>query len=314
MKAVAGNIHLIDVLHVKPGGTCAYLITGGDSGKDCALIDCGGKNGEGQILAALDELHIPAAAVKWLIATHAHLDHSGCAGSLMRHLPNAVFAAHPSAVKHLANPQMKLARAVRSLYGDELYDREYGELLPIIETRTHALQDGESIKLNGATLRAIYTPGHAWHHLSIFDESAGVVFSGDSFGVCYGNDASGDAAVMPVMPPTQLNLQAARESVKLQSALPAKFFALTHYGLIDNTPQAAEQQIKRMDEWEALAEKTAAQDGDNFRAVFEPALRSAVCDILTSRGMEESIINRYANDTRLTACGFAHLYNKTKAQ
>ena len=312
MRQVADNIHLIDVLHVKPGGTCAYLITGDDD-KDCALIDCGGKNGERQILAALDSLHIPAAAVKWLLITHAHLDHGGCAGSLMRHLPNAIFAGHPSAVKHLANPQLKLAAAARALYGDAFYDREYGDLSPIEESRTRVLADGEGVKLNDKTLRAIYTPGHAWHHISIFDEAAGVVYAGDSFGVCYGDDAKGDAIVMPVMPPTQLNPAAMRESVGLQSALPAKFFALTHYGLIKNTPQAAQQQIKRMDEWEALAAKTAAESGDNFRAVFEPALRAAVFDIVSSRGAGESLAEHYVNDTRLTAAGFSHFHNKTKA-
>lgn len=323
MQQVADNVHLIDVLHVKPGGTGAYLLTpaGNAADGDCALIDCGGKNGEGQILAALKALQIPAAAVKWLIITHAHLDHGGCAGSLMRHLPNATFAGHPSAVKHLANPHLKLAAAARGLYGDEFFGREYGDLLPIDDLRTHTLADGEDIKLNGKKLRAVYTPGHAWHHLSILDESAGIVYAGDSFGVCYGADASGEPVVLPVMPPTQPDPAALRESVKLQNALPAKHIALTHYGLIKNTPTAAQQQIDTMDEWQALAATTAKdiaaqkgddKSGDNFRAKFEPALKSAIRNALTKRGVGEQLINRYEGDTRLTACGFAHLHNKTR--
>ena len=313
MEQVADNTYLIDVLHAKPGGTCAYLITGNDN-NDCALIDCGGKNGEGQILAALDELHIPATAVKWLFITHAHLDHSGCAGRLMRQLPNAICAGHPSAVKHLANPQLKLARAVRGLYGGEFYDREYGELLPMEESRIRPLKDGESITLNTKTLRAIYTPGHAWHHLSIVDDSGGIVFAGDSFGVSYGNDGGGEAVVMPVMPPTQFNPAAMRESVRLQSALPVKFFALTHYGLIANTPQAAAQQLRVMDKWQSLAAQTEdaiCKSGEDFRAVFEPKLREMVREDLSARGLQTEMIERYANDVKLTAAGFTHL-RKTK--
>lgn len=44
---------------------------------------------------------------------------------------------------------------------------------------TRHLDDGEAIEAGGATLRALYTPGHASHHLCYLLEQEGSVFAGD---------------------------------------------------------------------------------------------------------------------------------------
>ena len=304
-EQVADGVRLIDVMHVKARGTCAYLI---DGGGEHALIDCGGKKGAAQISNALEELQIAPEAVRWLIVTHAHLDHGGCAGEMMRRLPNATLAGHPSAVKHLSDPQLKLAAAARGLYGDEFFEREYGELLPIEQSRVRPLADGEEITMPGINLRAIYTPGHAWHHLSIMHEAAGIMYAGDAYGVSYCKDKNDDSVVLQVTPPTQFNPEALLNSVRLMHESPAKHFALSHFGLIPNTPSSAEQQYRCIEEWSALAEKVGEQTTpQNFHAEFEKHLRETVREDLIKRGLKEEQINRYAGDMRLTACGFEFL-------
>ena len=45
--------------------------------------------------------------------------------------------------------------------------------------RLWPLADGEVISWL-RPLRAIHTPGHAWHHLSVFDETADMIYAGDA--------------------------------------------------------------------------------------------------------------------------------------
>ena len=44
---------------------------------------------------------------------------------------------------------------------------------------THSLRDGDTIDLDGTTLRAMHTPGHAPGHIAFFDAARGVLFGGD---------------------------------------------------------------------------------------------------------------------------------------
>ncbi len=308
-EPVCAGVFLIDVLHAAPGAACAYLLKS-ESG-ECALVDCGGKNGEGQIFAAMQELEIAPEAVRWLILTHAHLDHAGCAGKMMRRLPNAVLTGHPSALLHISQPQLKLAKAARFLHGAEFYDREYGELLPVEESRLHPLEDGDAIEFGGEELRAMHSPGHAWHHLSVWQPRADMLYAGDSFGVSFCAGAGGEAAVLPVMPPTQFDPPAMRATIEKTTAHPARMLALSHFGVIANIPSAAAQQLEAMEEWAALSEEVGGTtDDDGFAEVFGKRLRTAARAKLQKRGLNEKQIDRYAHDMRLSSAGYTYLREK----
>jgi glyoxylase-like metal-dependent hydrolase (beta-lactamase superfamily II) len=46
---------------------------------------------------------------------------------------------------------------------------------------THALQDGERVKLGGRELEVIFTPGHTPDSVVLFDRKNGLLFTGDTF-------------------------------------------------------------------------------------------------------------------------------------
>jgi glyoxylase-like metal-dependent hydrolase (beta-lactamase superfamily II) len=46
---------------------------------------------------------------------------------------------------------------------------------------THALQDGERVKLGGRVLEVIFTPGHTPDSVVLFDRKNGLLFTGDTF-------------------------------------------------------------------------------------------------------------------------------------
>ena len=96
------------------------------------------------------------------------LDHAGGAGQLMQALPNARAVLHPRGAPHLIDPA-KLIAGTRAVYGDELYSRLYGEILPIEPARILIAQDGQRFGLPGREFECVHTPGHALHHQAIVD-------------------------------------------------------------------------------------------------------------------------------------------------
>ncbi len=53
------------------------------------------------------------------------------------------------------------------------------ELLRDMVAVDRTIEEGETIEVDGVTLRALHTPGHAPGHLCFFDEASGVMIAGD---------------------------------------------------------------------------------------------------------------------------------------
>src|SRR2546422_173688 len=80
---------------------------------------------------------------------------------------------------------------------------------------------------DGRRLEAVYTPGHARHHMALFEPGSGDLFTGDAAGVFL--DEVG--AVHPATPPPEFDLEAALESLRRMQALGARRAFPTHFGL-----------------------------------------------------------------------------------
>jgi len=165
-QQVGDNIFSIDVKDRGEGFTSAYLI----KGKKLALIDCGPTSSADVLLAGLQELGIDPLDIDYLIATHIHLDHAGGAGYLAQKLPKLKVLVHENGAKHLVDPSRLKAGA--SKYWGEAFS-VFGELVPVLDHRVQALQDGAEIDLGGGRcLKVIDTVGHSPHHLIPEDFSA----------------------------------------------------------------------------------------------------------------------------------------------
>lgn len=204
-----------------------------------AVIDCGTNASAPRVLAALAASGVAPENVDWVILTHIHLDHAGGAGSLMCAFPNAKLVVHPRGVRHMADPA-RLWDATAAVYGPEQAYALYGRLAPVPAGRIVAAEDGLELDLAGRRLRVLDTPGHARHHICIWDETARAFFTGDTFGLSYRElDVNGRASVFPSTTPTQFDPDALNASISRMLAYRPQAMYLTHYSRVTEVERLA---------------------------------------------------------------------------
>ena len=228
----------------------AYLVV--ESGR-AAFVDCGTNHSQPALLAALSARGLAPDAVDWLVLTHVHLDHAGGAGALMQALPNATLAVHPRGAPHMVDPSRLIAGAT-AVYGEAEIARSYGQIQPVPAERVRALADGDVIELAGRPLRCIDTPGHARHHLCVWDEASRSWFSGDTFGLSYREfDVDGRAFVLPTTTPVQFEPDALKASIERLLAADPDGVHLTHYGRVGEAQRLGADLFAQIDAMVAIA-------------------------------------------------------------
>lgn len=266
MQSLHG-IHTIDTGFVRERFDAAYLIVENRRG---AFIDCGTNHSVPRMLAALKDTGLSPADVDWLILTHVHLDHAGGAGELIDKLPNARLAVHPRGARHMIDPS-KLWAGASAVYGEEVMEREYGRLKPIVAERVTEAHDGHVIDLAGRALRCIDTPGHAKHHMSVYDALANVCFTGDVFGLSYREfDNANGPFIVPTTSPVQFDPDELHASIDRLLTLHPQAMYLTHFNRVENVAKLAQDLHQTIDAMVALARD--AKDVANRHAVLVEGL------------------------------------------
>ena len=296
----ADGITAVDTEYVRPQMDASHVVV---SGSRAAIVDTGPNTAVPLILAALTELGLDAGAVDYLFLTHVHLDHAGGAGALMRALPNATAIVHPRGAPHMLNPD-KLIAGTRAVYGDELYGRLYGEILPIDTARLRIAQDGARFDLAGRTFECVHTPGHALHHMAIVDHGASAIFTGDTFGVSYREfDTARGAWIMPTTTPTQFDPAQLKASIiRLMQFRPRRLY-LTHYSEVADCPRLANDMVDAIDEFVRIARAAGGEV-----APMRGALRRHGHESLREHGcrMTDAQIDAILDkDVELNAAGLA---------
>ena len=238
------GIHIIDTGFHRPRFDAAYLIVERGRG---AFLDCGTSHSVPVLLAAVEEAGLRPADIDWLILTHVHLDHAGGAGALLEYLPDARVVVHPRGAPHMIDPARLIAGAT-AVYGEEEMARSYGTIVPIPESRVDIARDGHRVDLAGRTLACLDTPGHALHHLCLWDATSRSVFTGDTFGISYRElDTDRGIFLFPTTTPVQFDPEALKTSIARLVALEPERAFLTHFGAIDHIPQNARSLIEQID-------------------------------------------------------------------
>ncbi|MDQ6626926.1 MAG: MBL fold metallo-hydrolase [Pseudomonadota bacterium] len=248
------GIHVVDTGFVRPRFDAAYLIV--ERGR-AAFVDAGTNHSVPRLLAALDSVGLAPAAVDFVIATHAHLDHAGGVGLLMRHLPKARLVAHPRAATHLIDPTRLVAGAT-AVYGAEEIERSYGAVVSVPAERVLQSTDGMTIELGGRPLLLLHTPGHALHHHCIWDLRSRSFFSGDSFGVSYREfDTARGPWIVPTSAPVQFQPDALRRSVERMLSFSPRFMQVTHYGRVGDVPRLGALFLEQLEAMVTMARSLA---------------------------------------------------------
>ncbi len=238
-----------------------------------------------------------------ILLTHIHLDHAGATGSLVRENPRLAVYVHSKGAPHMLDPSKLLASALR-LWPNEL-DRLFGEALPVPAENLRILEGGETITLGARKLKVAYTPGHASHHVSYFDQMEGVAFVGDTAGVRIENYPY----VMPATPPPDIDLGIWESSfAAIRAHQPSRLF-LTHFGMAENPGEHIAQFRERLHQWAALTAEILRSAPSEAAAMdsFMAATRAELARHLPAEEVEHYVFSAGLN---LSFLGFARYLRK----
>ena len=179
-------------------GEITYLLVDSPS----VLIEPGSTTTASTLLSRSWELSGNLDNVEYIIPTHIHVDHGGGSGFLAQKLLNTRVVLHPQGAKHMAEPA-RLIHSTRLVFGED-FEATFGPILPVPGHQIHLAHDGEVIHLGKRQLTVVFTPGHASHHIAIFDSLTHGVFCGEALGII--PDNLPDFPLPAAVPPFELQL------------------------------------------------------------------------------------------------------------
>jgi glyoxylase-like metal-dependent hydrolase (beta-lactamase superfamily II) len=249
----ASGIELIDLGFMDtPGVIAAYLLVGDDG---LTLIETGPATTRRHLEEGLRNAGYSLGDVSRIIVTHIHLDHGGAAGVIMRDHPHIRLSVHPVGAPHMVDPTRLVVSAGR-IYGDQM-DRLFGEIIGVPADRVDVLTDGEIVDAGGRTLRMLFTPGHASHHVAILDERSGTLFMGDVGGA----RLQGYDFIAPTTTPPEFVPEQWADSIDTVRNARATRLALTHFGFFDDVDAHLDRLMPGLEAVIALARETLVGDG-----------------------------------------------------
>ncbi len=249
------GITVVDTGLLRPSFDASYLLV--EAGR-AAFVDVGTSFSAPLLLAALEAEDVPPEAVEYVILTHVHLDHAGGAGALLERLPHARLVVHPRGAPHMIDPA-KLWAGATAVYGEEAMRRSYGSVVPVAAARVLEAPDGLRLELGGRSLGVLDTPGHARHHICVWDEASRGVFAGDTFGLSYPELASERGPlILPTTTPVQFDPVALHVSIDRLLGLAPQAVYLTHYSRVGAVEALARELKSRIDALVTLAQAAEA--------------------------------------------------------
>jgi glyoxylase-like metal-dependent hydrolase (beta-lactamase superfamily II) len=300
----ADDLWIVDTLFLgEPGVIASYLIAG-DSG--LALIDVGPSSTVEVLLAGVRLAGFDPLDIRQLVLTHVHLDHAGAAGVLTRLLPQAQVYVHRAGAPHLIDPS-KLAASARRIYGDRT-EALWGTIEPVPAARLSVLDDGDEVRVGKRTLSAVYTPGHAVHHVAYADARRREVFAGDVAGV----RLQGTRLLRPPTPPADLNVEDWDRSLDCLLTLAPEAIYLAHFGRFSDVGWHIGALRNRLHAWAELTlagMRAGKSEVELARMLEESNARDAAAIPQEERSAE---LRRYeaAASLLMSVQGFMRYYSK----
>ncbi|MBD3230488.1 MAG: MBL fold metallo-hydrolase [Candidatus Lokiarchaeota archaeon] len=184
-----------------------------------------------------------------IIGTHIHLDHFGAVGHFLEVNSSLQVVIHPKGVRHLIDPT-RLNKSAKKALGDRY--SFVGEMKPVNPQKILDINNGSKIDLGDRELQIIYTPGHAKHHIIIYDNKSKAIFTGDSLANIIPN-----YPIMIVTPPPDYNFEQAINSVQKIKSLNPQYLIQTHASLVsvDKNKEIFEIVLEQHKKWLQFVEK-----------------------------------------------------------
>lgn len=289
---IVNDVFLIDTLAAgSPGLVASYLI----KGKRSALIDAGYPSSAQSVLSQLQALSGVGLDVDFLIPTHVHLDHAGAIGRLSEAMPNARVLVNEHGLKHLIDPS-KLVETATRLFGDRAMS-VYGTPRPLPRERLQPVGELYQLDLGaGKRLRLFYTPGHAWHHMSVLLENEHLLITGDAVGLRYPAFSS----PIPATPPPGFDEEQYVKTLTDFMNMDPAALLLPHFGPVREKVRAfLETNVQMIRRWGSVAAE-AVKAGESMDRIFE----AFMADVVNRSGMaRDEIPDHVTRSVKLSAMG-----------
>lgn len=303
-ERLADDLWVLDtVFQGERGVIASYMLVGSDG---LALVDVGSAASLDMLLAGIHAAGFDARDVSHLLLTHVHLDHAGASGPLVRLLPRARIFVHSIGAPHLIDPT-KLVSSAERIYGERMQGL-WGHMEPVPADRITVVNDGDTVDVGARTLRVLYTPGHAIHHVAYFDAERREVFAGDVAGV----HLQGVDFVRPPTPPPDLNLEDWSGSIDRLESLRPNVLYLPHFGPERDPLTHLRQLRQHLREWGELmlagirAGKTDTELAADLARASDPEVKR------TAHIDRDMAVRRYelATNYLMSAQGYVRYYRK----
>jgi glyoxylase-like metal-dependent hydrolase (beta-lactamase superfamily II) len=222
---------LIDIkMFGVPKISAIYLI---ESGKKC-LIDAGTHTEARKILRQLKELD--AFPPDMIVLTHSHWDHC-----------QAIPFLNQRAKKE--GKEIEIYASAEAI--PNLRDQSYNEVFGTgpfnnIEADIKPLKDGDTVDLDGITLKIFELKGHMTDQIAILDEKNKNLFVGDALG-----DKVSEVIFVPPFYPPYWDKDSFLNSIDKIRMIDYKTMSITHFGLIygDEARSILDESIANLNKW-----------------------------------------------------------------
>lgn len=270
-------VRLIDLEPPIPGYNRfigSYLL----SGTKIAIVDPGPSVAVPGIMEGLKAASIRPEQVDYIILTHIHIDHAGGTGTLCGLLPGARVIAHSRAVRHLADPAALWQSSLKTLGRLAML---YAAIEPVPADRIIEADESNQVYLDkNITLEVYMTPGHAPHHLSLFNRADGMLLAGEAGGVCC------NGYIRPATPPP-FKLEQTLASIDKLIALNPQCICYGHFGCFNKAVDLLKRARQQILDWYKIANAEKAQ-GKTAEHILE---------IIRSKDSELDYLNSLDKDT-----------------
>ncbi|TWT49958.1 putative polyketide biosynthesis zinc-dependent hydrolase BaeB [Thalassoglobus neptunius] len=157
-------------------GCCVYLVFDAD---EWGLIDIGYEDTLNDIIEMIRQMDFPLSQCKYLVATHADVDHIQGLKRAKEVMPQAKVVGHSHAAKLLSEGERIMTYAEITAQGISID-------LPKVDC-DETIQEGDTLTIGGLNLDVWHTPGHAPAQLSF--RLNNLLLSGDNIyrDGCVGN-------------------------------------------------------------------------------------------------------------------------------
>lgn len=263
------------------------------------LVESGPHSTFSQLELSLRTIGYKVEDVKHVLLTHIHFDHAGAAWCFAE--KGAKIHVHPMGAKHLMSPE-KLYNSAKMIYGDKM-EELWGQMHSIAENQVVVPEHGVEYILNGVTVKPLFTPGHAVHHIAW--EIDKTIFSGDVAGVKIGS-----GGVVPPCPPPDINIEDWQKSLQILKNANADAIVLTHFGIITEIEQHLDELEVELLAWANWMRPY--YDEKTEQSTIIPLFQAFVASRLANKGVSEKDIPKYekANPAFMSVAGLMRYWHK----